>query len=59
MGYISWTSFILACRRNTVDESVDAPTLWAYRAVERTPTLLTYERNPYYFKVDPLGQQLP
>jgi peptide/nickel transport system substrate-binding protein len=59
MGFISWTSFVLACRRNTIEESVDAPTLWAYRVVERTPTLVTYERNPYYFKVDPTGQQLP
>jgi peptide/nickel transport system substrate-binding protein len=27
--------------------------------VRRTPTLRVYSRNPYYFKVDPAGHQLP
>lgn len=59
MGFISWTSFVFASRRNTIEESVEVPTLTAYRVVERTPTLVRYERNPYYLKVDPTGQQLP
>lgn len=35
------------------------PTLNPYVLVQRTPDRLVYERNPYYFKVDTKGQQLP
>ena len=59
MGFISWMTFINACRRGLLEQSVDAPTLDAHRIVSSTPTLRRYERNPYYFKVDPRGQQLP
>ncbi len=59
MGFISWMAFIGACRRGLIDQSVDAPTLDAHRIVSTTPLLRRYERNPYYFKVDPAGQQLP
>ncbi len=59
MGYISWMAFIDACRRGLIEESVDAPTLHAHRMTYRSPTLARYERNPYYFKIDPEGNQLP
>lgn len=59
MGFISWMAFIDACRRGLIEESADAPTLDAHRLVERTLTQKRFERNPYYFKVDPTGQQLP
>jgi len=59
MGYISWMAFIYACTRGLIEESVDAPTLDAQRMVYRSPTLARYERNPYYFKIDPQGNQLP
>jgi len=59
MGYISWMAFIDACRRGLIEESVDAPTLDAHRMTYRSPTLARYERNPYYFKIDPEGNQLP
>ncbi len=59
MGYISWMAYINACRSGLIEQSVDAPTLEAYRMVYRSPTLARYERNPYYFKIDPAGNQLP
>lgn len=59
MGFISWMAFINACRRGLIEQSVDAPTLDAFHIVSSTPMLSRYERNPYYFKVDPTGQQLP
>ena len=59
MGYISWMAYIDACRRGLIEQSVNAPTLDAHRIVERTLTRKRYERNPYYFKIDPTGQQLP
>jgi len=36
-----------------------APTLEPYVVVERTQNKVVYERNPYYYKVDPEGNQLP
>jgi peptide/nickel transport system substrate-binding protein len=59
MGYINWTSFVSACRGRRVEESVDAPTLRAFKIVAHSPIRLRLERNPYYFKVDERGQQLP
>ena len=59
MGFVTWNSFISANRLERVDESADLPTLRAYRIERRTPMHVRYVRNPYYFKVDPAGQQLP
>ncbi|MBJ39669.1 MAG: hypothetical protein CMD83_14590 [Gammaproteobacteria bacterium] len=59
MGYISWMAYVEASRRGSIAESANAPTLDAHRMVKRTVSTIYYERNPYYFKVDPLGQQLP
>ncbi|MEM7366522.1 MAG: ABC transporter substrate-binding protein, partial [Pseudomonadota bacterium] len=59
MGFITWMTFINACRRQNIEESADAPTLDAHRVVSRSPTVVRFERNPYYFKVDPAGNQLP
>ena len=57
--FVSWMAFITACRQQLITESANAPTLDSHRIVERTPTLVRLERNPYYFKIDPTGQQLP
>ena len=39
---------------------VDYPGLYPWiRKASTNPSLLTWERNPYYFKVDTKGQQLP
>ena len=35
------------------------PTIRPYRAIERTETIIVYERNPYYAFVDTEGNQLP
>lgn len=59
MGFVTWNSFISANRLERIDESADLPTLRAYRIERRTPMHVRYVRNPYYFKVDPAGQQLP
>jgi peptide/nickel transport system substrate-binding protein len=59
MGYMTWMAYYDALRRQLIEQSVDAPTLAAHKVVQRTPTLVRFERNPYYFKVDPSGQQLP
>jgi len=37
----------------------DTPTLIAYKLVEARPEYWVWERNPYYFKVDEAGNQLP
>lgn len=60
-GFDSWTQAIeQTCFFNFVDE--DRPLLFAWRQV--TPydglnQLIEWERNPYFFKVDPEGKQLP
>ena len=59
MGYISWMAYVDASRRGSIEESAKAPTLDAHRMVHRTVSTIYYERNPYYFKIDPIGQQLP
>ncbi len=59
MGFINWPAFVDATRLLRVEESLDMPTLRAFRPVKITPVLQRFERNPYYFKIDPSGQQLP
>lgn len=60
-GFDSWTQAIeQSCFFNFVDE--DRPLLFAWRQV--TPydglnQLIEWERNPYFFKVDTDGNQLP
>lgn len=60
LGFLNWQSFISAAilqRRN--QELLNQPTVRAFKPVSFTPTMTRYERNPYYFKIDPAGQQLP
>lgn len=60
LGFLNWQSFISAAilqRRN--QELLNQPTMRAFKPVSFTPTMTRYERNPYYFKIDPAGQQLP
>jgi peptide/nickel transport system substrate-binding protein len=42
-----------------VGEKLGRPTLNPWVFVEETPTTYVYERNPFYFKVDTEGNQLP
>jgi len=37
----------------------DLPTLCAYVITEKSTNRRVYERNPYYWKIDPAGNQLP
>ncbi|MDA0790874.1 MAG: ABC transporter substrate-binding protein [Proteobacteria bacterium] len=59
LGFMTWMAFVDAQRNARIEESVDVPTLRAYRVVSRTPIMMRFERNPYYHKIDPAGQQLP
>lgn len=61
-GVESWPD--LFGEKAALDEGVpesnpDLPTLGPYRLLEKTETHWLYERNPYYWKVDPEGNQLP
>jgi peptide/nickel transport system substrate-binding protein len=58
-GFITWMAFIDACRRGLIEKSAEAPTLDAHHMVSRTLSRIRFERNPYYFKIDPKGRQLP
>ena len=58
-GDINWMSFVGRARREGSEHSEDVPTLRAFKVVEHSPAQRTYVRNPYYFKVDPEGNQLP
>ena len=57
-----WTLFSQKDARNwdlTRPKSLGFPNLYPWKMVETSSTLVRYERNPYYFKVDPEGNQLP
>jgi peptide/nickel transport system substrate-binding protein len=43
----------------THEDAVGFPVLYPWKHVESTNQYSIFERNPYYFKVDPAGQQLP
>ncbi len=58
-GFVSWMAMYGALRDWGNEDARRVPTMRAYKVVERTPTKLRLERNPYYFKIDPAGQQLP
>lgn len=48
-------------RRNDIVQNPDRPSLGPWALAERSPTgdRLVYERNPWYWAVDPQGRQLP
>ncbi|MFW6256720.1 MAG: ABC transporter substrate-binding protein [Bacillota bacterium] len=60
-GFDSWVQYFN--NRNSWEFQnpvpVDRPVLSAWKPVEVTSNGRIYERNPYYFKVDPEGNQLP
>jgi peptide/nickel transport system substrate-binding protein len=59
LGFITWMAMVSALRGGTIEESAQVPTLRAFKIVGRSPITVRFERNPYYPKVDRLGQQLP
>ncbi len=44
---------------NTRSESIGFPSLYPWVYAKKSETVATFERNPYYFKVDSAGNQLP
>ena len=58
-GFISWMEWVRALKGSRIEQSAEVPTLRAFRVVSRTLQMMRLERNPYYFKVDPAGNQLP
>ena len=42
-----------------VPELIGCPVLWPWLIKESSPTRAKFERNPFYFKVDSAGTQLP
>ncbi|MCC5844353.1 MAG: ABC transporter substrate-binding protein [Verrucomicrobia bacterium] len=61
LGLMSWTSlFDAAVIRGVHGNRVfDLPVLRAYRLERVHGRNFYYRRNPYYWKIDPAGQQLP
>ena len=58
-GFITWMAWLSALRGWAIEQSAEVPTLRPYRVTSRTVQIMRLERNPYYFKVDPAGNQLP
>jgi len=56
-GFDHWYELFLERQNRHV--TIDKPTLLPYVLKTRSTTLLTLERNPYYWKVDTQGNQLP
>jgi peptide/nickel transport system substrate-binding protein len=46
-------------RGDATPEKIGGPVLRPWLLVSSTETRIEWERNPYYFKVDPAGNQLP
>ncbi|MYA37079.1 MAG: ABC transporter substrate-binding protein [Gammaproteobacteria bacterium] len=60
MGFSSWSAFMMtSMQMRLFPDLVNQPTLRAFQIESLTPDLYTYSRNPYYFKIDPDGRQLP
>jgi peptide/nickel transport system substrate-binding protein len=60
-GYAEWFQLFNAMNLRTMNapQVVGAPTVNSYVLVEKTSDRRVYERNPYYWKVDTEGNQLP
>ncbi len=58
-GYLSWMAYFNAAARWGRNDEPLAPTMRPYQLVRKTPVAEFYERNPYYWKVDTDGNQLP
>lgn len=58
-GYMGWMNYFNAKAQNGGSQPSGVPTMQAFVLKKKNPTLWIYERNPYFFKVDPKGNQLP
>ena len=59
LGLQDWLTYFGAVNSTTDLIPFNRPVLTAYVLVSRTSTRALLRRNPYYFKVDPAGNQLP
>ena len=59
LGLQDWLTYFGAVNSTTDLIHFNRPVLTAYVLVSRTSTRALLRRNPYYFKVDPEGNQLP
>ncbi len=66
LGYDSWNLAFNAHDweyqngfRHLIDDNEPRPTMQPWKLIEVTDTTKVHERNPYFYKVDELGQQLP
>ena len=61
-GFESWPGYfgeMAALDEGVPESNPELPTLGPYRLLEKTETHWLFERNPYYWKVDTEGNQLP
>ncbi|NLK08514.1 MAG: ABC transporter substrate-binding protein, partial [Firmicutes bacterium] len=60
LGYEDWMELFSAYRSIGAGQvNLDLPTINEWVLTERSTTRRIYERNPYYWGVDPAGNQLP
>lgn len=59
LGLQDWKVYFGTVNGTTDELVFHRPVLSPYMVVTRTSTRSRYQRNPYYFKVDPAGNQLP
>jgi len=45
--------------KNNWQQNPDLPVLYSWRVISFTPARMIMERNPYFYKIDPEGNQLP
>jgi peptide/nickel transport system substrate-binding protein len=58
-GYAGWSAYFFAVRTERGSKVFGVPVMNAFVLKQKGPAYWIYERNPYYPKVDPAGNQLP
>jgi len=58
-GFKTWVQYFGAKRYYWYNARPDVPTMGPWHIVQSVPEGTVMERNPYYFKVDTAGNQLP
>ncbi|HHV81840.1 TPA: ABC transporter substrate-binding protein [bacterium] len=59
-GYNTWYELFQSKTNAWWVNNLDYPTIWAWKAANSpTEQRFIMERNPYYWKIDPAGNQLP
>lgn len=58
-GYESWVEFHQAKSDSTANPDLPTISAWQSRTILADTSRMILERNPYYWKVDPDGRQLP